>query len=388
MDPVTGPLHGLRVVELAGLGPGPFCGMLLADMGATVLRVDRPGASAAGNPLRPELDLLNRGKQSVAVDLKNPEGVELVLRLAERADVLFEGWRPGVAERLGVGPDACLARNARLAYGRMTGFGQTGELAARAGHDINYIALSGALHAIGPRAGDPVPPLNVVGDFGGGALYLAFGLVCAVLEAARSGQGQVVDAAIVDGASHMMAMFHALRAQGLWSQQRGTNLLDGGAHFYGAYACADGRHVSVGAIEPQFYLQLLERLGLADDEEFLRGHSDPAAWPVLRARLVEVFASRTRDQWTADFAGTDACVVPVLELDEVAEHPHNATRGAIEIRDGIPQPVPAPRFSRTAPALSTPPPAPGQDTRPALLEWGLAADEIDALLASGAVGTT
>jgi alpha-methylacyl-CoA racemase len=382
---VTGPLRGLRVVELAGLGPGPFCGMLLADMGATVLRVDRPGGPAAGNPLRPELDLLNRGKQSVAVDLKNPEGVDLVLRLVERADVLFEGWRPGVAERLGVGPEACLTRNPRLVYGRMTGFGQTGELAARAGHDINYIALSGALHAMGPRAGDPVPPLNVVGDFGGGALYLAFGLVCAVLEATRSGQGQVVDAAIVDGASHMMAMFHALRAQGMWSPQRGTNLLDGGAHFYGVYACADGRHVSVGAIEPQFYLQLLDRLGLADDEQLLHGRNDPAAWPVLRARLAQVFATRNRDEWTAHFAGTDACVVPVLELDEVAEHPHNVGRGAIEVRDGIAQPVPAPRFSRTVPALSTPPPAPGQDTRPALREWGLAAHEIDALLASGAV---
>lgn len=387
MDSVTGPLNGLRVVELAGLGPGPFCGMLLADLGATVLRVDRPDGPGAGNPLRPKLDLLNRGKQSVAVDLKNSEGVDLVLRLAERADVLFEGWRPGVAERLGVGPEACLTRNARLVYGRMTGFGQVGELAPRAGHDINYIALSGALAAIGPHDGDPVPPLNIVGDFGGGALYLAFGLVCAVLEAARSGQGQVVDAAIVDGASHMMTMFHALRAQGMWSQQRGTNLLDGGAHFYGVYACADGGHISVGAIEPQFYRQLLERLGLADDEEFTRGHGDPSSWASLRARLSAVFATRTRDEWAAHFAGSDSCVAPVVALDEVATHPHNVGRGVIEVRDGIPQPAPAPRFSRTAPALSTPPPVPGQDTRPALLEWGLVADEIDALLASGAVTT-
>lgn len=387
MDPVTGPLHGLRVVELAGLGPGPYCGMLLADMGATVLRIDRPGSPADGNPLSPESDLLNRGKQSVAVNLKHAEGVDLVLRLAERADVLFEGWRPGVAERLGVGPDACLARNPRLVYGRMTGFGQTGELAARAGHDINYIALSGALHAIGPRAGDPVPPLNIVGDFGGGALFLAFGLVCAVLEATQSTQGQVVDAAIVDGASHMMTMFHALRGQGMWTPLRGTNLLDGGAHFYGVYACADGRYLSVGAIEPRFYRQLLERLGLAENEELLRGHSDPAAWPLLRDQLAKVFVTRTRDEWTAHFAGSDACVTPVLELDEVAAHPHNAERGGIEVLNGIQQPAPAPRFSRTVPALSTPPPSPGQDSRSALIDWGLSLHEVDALLASGAVTT-
>jgi alpha-methylacyl-CoA racemase len=382
---MTGPLRGVRVVELAGLGPGPFCGMLLADMGATVLRVDRPDGPAAGNPLRPQLDLLNRGKQSVAVDLKTPEGVELVLRLAQRADVIFEGWRPGVAERLGIGPDQCCARNPRLVYGRMTGFGQTGELAARAGHDINYIALSGVLDAIGPRDGGPVPPLNVVGDFGGGALYLAFGLLCAVLEAVRSGRGQVVDAAIVDGTSHLMTMFYALRAQGMWAPQRGANLLDGGAHFYGVYACADGRFISVGAIEPQFYRQLLERLGLGEDPEFIEGHSDPGCWPALRVRLAAVFATRGRDEWVALFACTDACVAPVLTLDEVAVHPHNAGRAAVVVRDGVPQPAPAPRFSRTVPEFSAPPPVPGRDSRPALLEWGLAPEDVDALLRSGAI---
>lgn len=382
---MSGPLQGLRVLELAGLGPGPFCGMLLADLGATVLRIDRVDGPAAGNPLPAELDLLNRGKQSVATDLKTREGADLVLRLVETADVLFEGFRPGVAERLGVGPGPCLARNPLLIYGRMTGFGQTGPLATRAGHDINYIALSGALDAIGPRAGDPIPPLNLVGDFGGGALYLAFGLVCAVLECRVSGRGQVVDAAIVDGASSMMTMFHALRSQGAWSPQRGTNLLDGGAHFYGVYRCADGRHVSVGAIEPQFYRQLLVGLNLADDEEFLRGHADTAAWPALRARLAAVFATRTRDEWAAQFHDSDACVAPVLAIDEVRTHPHNAERGAIIELGGVAQPAPAPRFSRTVPQLSTPPPTPGHDTRRALLGWGLAAEEVDSLVRSGAV---
>ncbi len=382
---MTGPLQGVRVLELAGLGPAPFCGMMLADMGATVLRLDRPGRPNPGNPLSPELDLMNRGRQSVAVDLKSPEGVGLVLRLVEQSDVLFEGFRPGVVERLGLGPDECLARNPRLVYGRMTGFGQSGDLARRAGHDINYIALSGALDAIGPAGGAPVPPLNVVGDFGGGGMYLAFGIVCALLEAGRSGRGQVVDAAIVDGASSMMTMFHALRARGIGSGRRGTNLLDGGAHFYGVYTCADGRHISVGAIEPQFYRELLQGLGLSEDEEFLRGHGDPAAWPGLRARLSAVFTTRTRDEWAAHFDGTDACVVPVLALDEVGTHPHNAARGAIEVLVGVPQPAPAPRFSRTAAALSTSPPAPGQHTRAALRDWGLRPEEIDALVGSGAV---
>jgi alpha-methylacyl-CoA racemase len=385
VDVVTGPLRGVRVLELAGLGPAPFCGMMLADMGATVLRLDRPGRPNPGNPLRPELDLMNRGRQSVAIDLKSPEGVGLALRLVEQADVLFEGFRPGVVERLGLGPDECLARNPRLVYGRMTGFGQSGSLARRAGHDINYIALSGALDAIGPAGGDPVPPLNVVGDFGGGGMYLAFGIVCALLEAGRSGRGQVVDAAIVDGASSMMTMFHALRAQGIGSGRRGTNLLDGGSHFYGVYACADGRHISVGAIEPQFYRELLQGLDLAEDEDFIRGHGNPDAWPGLRTRLSAVFATRTRDEWAAHFDGTDACVVPVLALDEVGTHPHNADRGAMEVLGGVAQPAPAPRFSRTAATLSTPPPVPGEHTRAALTDWGLGLEEIDALSRSGVV---
>lgn len=378
-----GPLHGVRVLELAGIGPAPFCGMLLADLGATVLRVDRPGHTNPGNPLPPRLDILNRGRSSVAIDLKHPQAAALVLDLVAGADVLIEGFRPGVVERLGIGPGPCLARNPRLVFGRMTGFGQEGVLAQRAGHDINYIALSGALDAIGPPDGDPVPPLNLVGDFGGGALYLAYGIVCALLESRQSGRGQVVDAAIVDGASSMMAMFHAARADGSWSPQRGSNLLDGGAHFYHAYACADGRHVSVGAIEPQFYQELLNGLGLADDEDLLANQHARAEWPRLRARLAAVFLTRTRDEWAQVFAGTDACVVPVLRLDEVAAHPHNAERQVIQDVAGLPQPAPAPRFSRTPGRLSSPPPLPGEHTRAALLDWGLQPGDVDRALASG-----
>jgi alpha-methylacyl-CoA racemase len=386
MEKATGgPLAGVRVVEIAGLGPGPFCGMMLADMGATVLRVDRPGRRNPGNPLPPDGDLLNRGRQSVAVDLKDAEGAEVVLRLTERADVLFEGFRPGVAERLGIGPDACLARNPRLVYGRMTGWGQDGPLAARAGHDINYIAVGGALHPIGAADGVPVPPLNVVGDFGGGGLLLAFGIVSALLEVTRSGQGQVVDAAIVDGTAAMMTLFHAMRAQGLWSERRASNLLDGGAHFYGVYECADGGYLSVGSIEPEFYRQLLAGLDLSNDEDLLANRDDPAAWPRLRARLAGVFRQRTRDAWCTVFDGTDACVAPVLTLDEAPGYRHNVARDAYVSVDGLVQPAPAPRFSRTPAPTPTPPPLPGAHTRAALTEWGLDACEVERLLASGAV---
>jgi alpha-methylacyl-CoA racemase len=383
-----GPLAGVRVVEIAGLGPGPFCGMMLADMGATVLRVDRPGRRNPGNPLPPAGDLLNRGRQSVAVDLKDPRGAEVVLRLAERADALFEGFRPGVAERLGIGPEPCLARNGRLVYGRMTGWGQDGPLAARAGHDINYIAVGGALHPIGAADGVPVPPLNVVGDFGGGGMLLAFGIVSALLDVTRSGQGQVVDAAIVDGTAAMMTMFHAMRAQGLWSDRRAGNLLDGGAHFYGVYECADGGYLSVGAIEPEFYRQLLEGLALADDHDLVANRDDVTSWPRLRERLVPVFRQRTRDEWCAVFDGTDACVAPVLALDEVAAHRHNVARDAYVVVDGLAQPAPAPRFSRTPAAMPTAPPAPGEHTREALADWGIDAGEVERLLDSGAVTTS
>lgn len=383
--PSGGPLQGVHVVEIAGLGPGPFCGMMLADMGATVLRIDRPGPLNPGNPSSPEFDLMNRGRSSVAVDLKQPAGVELVLRLAERADVFFEGFRPRVAERLGIGPDVCLSRNPRLVYGRITGFGQHGPYAPRAGHDVNYIGLAGALGAMGPADVPPVPPLNVVGDFGGGGMFLAFGIVCALLEVSGSGRGQVVDAAIVDGTSAMMTMFHGLYAQRAWSPDRGRNLLDGGAHFYGAYACADGQHISVGAIEPQFYSAFLQRLGLADDEEFVRGYRDPTAWPALRSRLVELFRSRTRAQWVALFEGVDACVAPVLSLAEVTTHPHNGARDAFVNIDGVVQPAPAPRFSRTPPQVASPPPRPGQHSRAALRSWRLTAGEIQALIDTGVV---
>ncbi|HEY0484977.1 MAG TPA: CaiB/BaiF CoA-transferase family protein [Mycobacteriales bacterium] len=381
----AGPLAGVRVVEIAGLGPGPFCGMMLADMGATVLRVDRPGHRNPGNPLPPAGDLMTRGRQSVAVDLKDPAGAEVVLRLAETADVLFEGFRPGVAERLGIGPAACLAANPRLVYGRMTGWGQEGPLAARAGHDINYIAVGGALHPVGPADGVPVPPLNLVGDFGGGGMLLAFGIVSALLETTRSGRGQVVDAAIVDGTAAMMTIIHAMRAEGLWSGRRAANLLDGGAHFYRVYECADGGYLSVGAIEPAFYHRLLAGLGLAEDEDLVANRDDPAAWPRLAERLAGVFRGRGRDEWCAVFDGTDACVAPVLSLDEVAGHPHSAARDAYVTVGGIVQPAPAPRFSRTPAPMPTPPPAPGADTRKALVEWGIDADEVERLLGRGAV---
>jgi alpha-methylacyl-CoA racemase len=351
-----GPLSGCRVVELAGIGPGPFAGMILADLGAEVVRVDRP---AAGERARAErFDVLGRGKKSVVLDLKRPEAVAAVLDLVAGADALIEGYRPGVTERLGLGPAECLARNPRLVYGRMTGWGQDGPLAQQAGHDIAYIALTGALHAIGEQGGPPQIPLNLLGDFGGGSTYLVIG-VLAALWAVRSGApGQVVDAAIVDGAAHLLAMTHGMLAAGAWADERGVNLLDGGAPFYAVYATADGRHMAVGALEPKFYAEFLARLGL--DEDPARQH-DRNGWAALRGRIAGAFATRTQAEWTQVFSGSDACVAPVLGLREAADHPHIAARGTLVTRDGVLQPAPAPRFSATPAAPAAPPPAPGQD---------------------------
>ncbi len=373
-----GPLQGIRVIEIAGLGPGPFCAMLLADLGADVLRIERATGSGLFDP---KFDLSNRGKRSVVLDLKKPEGVAAVLKLVESADILTEGFRPGVMERLGLGPDICLARNPKLVYGRMTGFGQTGPLAKVAGHDINYIAMSGALHAIG-GPDKPVPPLNLVGDFGGGALYLAFGLMAALIEAGRSGKGQVVDATMIDGAASLMTMMYGMAAAGSWDDRRSANLVDGGAHFYDTYETADGRHVSIGSIEPQFYAELIRLAGL-DPAEFA-AQNDKAEWPRMKARLVEVFRTKTRDEWCALMEGSDVCFAPVLSMFEAPEHPHNRERGTFIEVDGVVQPGPAPRFSRTAPGRPTPPPAPGAHTDQGLADWGFSADEIAALKASGA----
>ncbi|MGE3620792.1 MAG: CaiB/BaiF CoA transferase family protein [Acidimicrobiia bacterium] len=380
---MAGPLEGVRVVEFAGIGPGPFCAMMLADMGADVVRVDRAQAVAGGDPAIPPLDVLNRGRRSIGLDLKDPDAVEVALALVAGADALVEGFRPGVMERLGLGPEACLARNPALVYGRMTGWGQDGPLAAAAGHDINYISVAGALEPIGRRGEAPVPPLNLVGDFGGGGMLLAYGLVCGVLQARATGRGQVVDAAMVDGAAVLMTMFHALRAMGSWGPERGTNLLDTGAHFYDVYETRDGRYVSVGSIEPQFYALLLEALGLEDDD--LPHQRDRAAWPGLKERVAAVFRTRTRDEWTELLEGTDVCFAPVLSMDEAPAHPHNVERGTFAERHGVVQPSPAPRFSATPPALDRPPAHPGQHTDEILHDAGFEATRIAELRASGAV---
>jgi alpha-methylacyl-CoA racemase len=367
---MPGPLVGLRVIELAGIGPGPHAAMLLADLGADVVRVERPPDQKTSLQLTPgAADQLLRGRRSVTLDLKDPSGLETLLQLVERADVLVEGLRPGVTERLGVGPAACHARNPRLIYARMTGWGQHGPLADRAGHDINYIALTGVLHAVGNAGGKPVPPLNLVGDFGGGSMFLVVGVLAALWERERSGIGQVVDAAMVDGVSVLAQMFWSFRASGLWTDQRGCNLLDSGAPFYDTYACADGHYVAVGALEPQFYAALLEGLELSEQD--LPGQLDLAGWPVLRERFTNVFASRSRDEWIAVFEGTDACVAPVLSFTEVPMHPHIAARGTVIELDGVPQAAPAPRFSRTCPDQPAPPRQPGTDTAAVLADWGV-----------------
>ena len=369
-----GPLAGVRVLELAGIGPGPFCAMMLADQGATVLRIDRPGAA---NP-RPERDLMNRGRQSAVLDLKHPRATDALLRLVDAADVLLEGFRPGVTERLGVGPDVCLRRNPRLVYARMTGWGQRGPMSVTAGHDIGYIARAGALHGLGRAGGPPQFPANLLGDFGGGGMLLAYGICAALVERATSGQGQVVDAAIVDGTASLLAMPLMLMARGSWRDQRGVNLLDGGVPWYDVYETADGKWLAVGALEPQFYAALLAGLGLTD----VPARDDPQNWPELRALFSARFKDRTRDEWAAAFAGTDACVEPVLSMHEAAADPHLTARETYVVRDGVIEPSPAPRFSRTPGRLSDPPPASGQHTTEALTEWGLA-DAAD-LVACGA----
>jgi alpha-methylacyl-CoA racemase len=378
-----GPLAGLKVIEIAGIGPGPFCGMMLADMGADVVRVDRAQNVQGGDPANPPADLLNRGRRSIGVDLKNPEGVELVLDLVAGADVLIEGFRPGVAERLGIGPAECHARNPRLVYGRMTGWGQDGPWGSMAGHDINYIALAGALEPIGRAGEPPLPPINLIGDFGGGGMLLAFGVLAGVFEAQRSGQGQVIDAAMVDGAAALMAMTHGFRAMGMWTDERGTNMLDTGAHFYEVYETSDGKYMSVGSIEAQFYAALLEGLGV--DPADLPYQHDRSQWPVLKERFAEIFRTKTRDEWTAVFEGTDACVAPVLTIPEAVAHPHNVERGTFVEVAGIPQPGPAPRFDRTSPEISAPPPHAGQHTDEILGEFGVDADRIAKLRDLGAV---
>jgi alpha-methylacyl-CoA racemase len=376
---MPGPLQGLRVVELAGIGPAPFAAMLLADLGADVVRVERPGRPFW--PADPQLDLLQRGKRSIVVDLKQPEGVEVVRQLADRADILLEGYRPGVAERLGLGPEDCSRSNPQLVYGRMTGWGQDGPLADRAGHDIAYIALTGVLHAMGRAGGPPQVPLNLVGDFGGGSLYLLLGVLSALWEAGRSGRGQVVDAAIVDGAASLMTMPFAFLAAGLWQDRRGSNLLDTGAPFYDVYETSDGGWMAVGPLEPQFYAEFVQLLGLADDAA-LPGQFDLRAWPDLRLRFAEVFATRTRDEWSQVFGRSDACVAPVLTMTEAPGHPHLAARGTYLTRDGRVEPAPAPRFDRTPAQLGDGPPVPGRHSRTLLAELGLDADR---LIADGVV---
>lgn len=364
---MTGPLNGCKVVELAGLGPAPFAAMTLADMGAEVIRIERPGGSGFFAGLE-QLDILNRGKKSVALDLKSECDVETVLALVERADILIEGYRPGVAERLGLGPDVCFARNARLVYGRMTGWGQEGPLAHSAGHDIGYIALTGALHAIGEAGGPPRIPLNLVGDFGGGANYLTMGVLAALRHADRTGEGQVVDAAIVDGASHLLGSTHMMMAADAWHDERGVNMLDGGFPFYAVYETSDGKHMAVGALEPQFYKELLRILDLDLDPS---AQHDRSTWPAMRRLFMDAFATRTRDEWTALFEGTDACVAPVLSLREAADHPHMRARRTLVDHNGVLQAAPAPRFSSTKTEVGSAPPKPGQDTVEVLRAWGI-----------------
>jgi alpha-methylacyl-CoA racemase len=379
-----GPLKGIKVVEFAALGPAPMGAMLLADLGAEVLRIERK-TSVNGRPTAdlfdPKIDILNRSRRVVALDMKKPEAIETALRLIEQADVLIEGFRPGVMERLGVGPDVCLARNPKLVYGRMTGWGQNGTLAHAAGHDINYLSLSGALHAIGEKGGKPVAPLNLVADCGGGAMLLAMGVLAGVISAKNTGQGQVVDAAMTDGAAVLMSMMYTLKAMGQWTQERGSNLLDGGAHFYDTYQCSDGKWLSVGAIEPQFYALLLEKTGI-DDPAF-KAQWDRSQWPALKEKLAAVLATRTRTEWCAIFEGTDACVAPVLDMDEAPAHPHNQSRGTFIDVAGVTQPVPAPRFSGT-PAGQPTPPDPEGDAQ-VLTAWGFSADELAGLRAQGAL---
>lgn len=380
-----GPLSHLTVVEFAGLGPGPFAGMLLADQGARVIRIDRPGKPGKGGGMAAltarRSDVLSRGRESIALDLKQPAAREIALRLIERTDVLIEGFRPSVMESLGLGPEVCLQRRPQLVYGRVTGWGQTGPLAQAAGHDINYIALTGALHSTARRDGPPTPTPGLIGDFGGGGMLLAFGVLAAVSHAQATGQGQVVDAAITDGSALLTALIQGWRSAGLWNAQAGTNNGDGGAHFYDSYACADGRYITIGAMEPQFYALLREQCGLTDPA--FDAQWDPARWPELKARLAEVFCRKTRAEWCEVLEGSDACFAPVLDLEEAARHPHNVARGTYAQVDGITQPAPAPRFSLTPAAPCQPVREAAADTRALLAEIGFDGDAIAHCLDTG-----
>lgn len=379
---MMGPLKGIKIIEFAGIGPAPFCAMMLSDLGAEVIRIDRKNglhesiAARSRNPV-------DRGRRSLAVDLKKIEGITMVLRLISQADGLLEGYRPGVMERLGLGPDVCMERNERLIYGRMTGWGQTGPLAKAAGHDINYIALTGALHAMGRHGEAPAPPLNLVGDYGGGGMLLAIGMLAGLLEARSSGKGQIIDAAMTDGSATLMTLFYGLKGAGMWTNRRGSNLLDGGAHFYDTYACSDGRFIAIGAIEPQFYALLLQRCGITDPA--FNDQLEPNQWASLKEKLAALFLTRTRADWCALLDNTDACFAPVLDMDEAPLHPHNKARGTFITRDGMVQPAPSPRFSRTPPEVKLSPPMPGQHTQEILQDWGFSAKEIDSLGASGAI---
>ena len=376
-----GPLHGIKIVEFAGLGPAPFCAMLLANMGAEVVRIDRPGQGPAAAIFDPAKDLLTRGRRLISLDLKHADGIATAQRLIAGADILLEGFRPGAMERLGLGPETSLEQNPKLIYGRMTGWGQDGPLAQSAGHDINYLALSGALHAIGRSDSGPVPPLNLVADFGGGAMFLAVGVLAALFEARQSGRGQIVDAAMTDGCALLMAMTYSMKTMGMWSNQRQSNLLDGAAHFYDTYPCADGKWLAVGPIEPHFYSLMLEKCGITDPA--FTQQLDPALWPKLKTRLREVFAQKPRDVWAAIFADSDACVTPVLDLDEAPQNPHNQARQTFVERDGLLQPAPAPRFSRTVSELGKPPAAHNdRDTLTVLADWGFTPAEIAQLHAN------
>jgi alpha-methylacyl-CoA racemase len=373
----------VKIVELAGIGPGPFSGMLLSDMGADIVRVDRAQQVNPGAFDKPNLEPLYRGRRSIGVDLKNPEGVELVLRLVEQADALIEGYRPGVTERLGLGPDVCLARNPKLVYGRMTGWGQDGPLAQAAGHDINYIALAGALAHFGRAGGKPTPPINLVGDFGGGGMFMAFGVVCGILEARASGKGQVLDVAMIDGSAVLMSMMWGLMKIGFWDEALGNNVLDTGAPFYDTYETKDGKFVSLGSLEPQFYNELIQKLGLAD--EGLPAQMDRPSWDVLRERFTALFKTKTRDEWDAILLGSDACYAPVLTMSEAADNAHMKARRTIVDRGGVAQPAPAPRFSRTIAEVQRDAPWPGQHTDDALRDWGLADSDVAKLREAGAI---
>jgi alpha-methylacyl-CoA racemase len=378
-----GVLTGYRVIELAGIGPGPMCAMLLSDMGADVLRIDRSADAGLGIAMDPKYSLLNRGRRSAAFDLKKPEAIEALLKLVEKADALIEGFRPGVTERLGLGPDDCLKRNPRLIYGRMTGWGQEGPLALAAGHDINYIALSGALHSIGRKGEAPVPPLNLVGDFGGGALYLALGVVAGLLEAQKSGKGQVVDAAMVDGAASLMTAIYGMHGSGFWNNDRGDNILDTGAHYYDVYETKDGKYVAIGSIEAKFYAELLRLSGLQGEE--LPHQQDRKSWPKMKDRLKTLFRTKTRDEWCKIMEGSDICFAPVLSMAEAPSHPHNKHRGTFVEAGGVTQPGPAPRFSRTPSKIQRPPARAGEHTEEALRDWGFANADLEQLRKSGAI---